>query len=452
LDQQIRNSSEDLYETYKDTNYISAYCIEIPPEVISDPRERAAAALKAVEEFYGLFTLPESFPKSLVLAIIAQETGRYFDFNNELVSGDWGRGLMQITTDDYVGAGSSECESDDCWNCRERQSIEACYSYYSNTQEGINRNVRDGYYALEDKFVSPFEAAHCANCEACGENITSEEICWISNVQRYNTGYNIPTEYLWKVGERLQKLSYNWYYAEGVEDDSGLGNKFIEAYNNREEIILCSSAHLRVYDSQGRAAGLIEGEVAQEIPNSIYDREREIVIIFFPIDSYYYEVVGTDEGSYGLGVDSVEDGESTTFTAADIPTTSRAVHQYTIDWETLSQGGEGVTVQVDSDGDGKFEDTFTSDDELTQDEFLEETNPPLIGDFGSANNGPPDCKVDFEDLMIFALAYGSTSSDANWNPVCDIASEGGVLEPDGVIDFEDLMIFAMNYGKTCADL
>jgi basic membrane protein A len=48
--------------------------------------------------------------------------------------------------------------------------------------------------------------------------------------------------------------------------------------------------------------------------------------------------------------------------------------------------------------------------------------------------------------MIFAMAYGSTPADANWNPVCDIAGDGGVLEPDGVIDFEDLMIFAMHYG------
>jgi uncharacterized protein YjdB len=75
----------------------------------------------------------------------------------------------------------------------------------------------------------------------------------------------------------------------------------------------------------------------------------------------------------------------------------------------------------------------------------------LLGDFGSANNGPPDCKVDFEDLMIFALAYGSTPSDGNWNPVCDITGPDGPA-PDGVIDFEDLMVFAMHYGETCADL
>jgi len=58
----------------------------------------------------------------------------------------------------------------------------------------------------------------------------------------------------------------------------------------------------------------------------------------------------------------------------------------------------------------------------------------IPGDF----NG--DGQVQFEDLMIFALAYGSTPSDGNWNPLCDIYS-------DDKIDFEDLMIFAMNYGK-----
>ncbi len=68
----------------------------------------------------------------------------------------------------------------------------------------------------------------------------------------------------------------------------------------------------------------------------------------------------------------------------------------------------------------------------------------LLGDFGGPNSGPPDGVVDFEDLMIFAMAYGSTPADANWNLLCDIY-------PDGVIDFEDLMIFAMNYGKTSDD-
>jgi len=47
---------------------------------------------------------------------------------------------------------------------------------------------------------------------------------------------------------------------------------------------------------------------------------------------------------------------------------------------------------------------------------------------------------DFEDLMLFAFAYGSCEGDVNWDPNYD-------LYPDGCINFEDLMIFAMNYGE-----
>jgi len=72
----------------------------------------------------------------------------------------------------------------------------------------------------------------------------------------------------------------------------------------------------------------------------------------------------------------------------------------------------------------------------------------IPGDFGSAEGPTPDGCVDFEDLMIFALAYGSIPADDNWNSVCDIASQGGILQPDSVIDFEDLMIFAMHYGES----
>jgi hypothetical protein len=225
---------------------------------------------------------------------------------------------------------------------------------------------------------------------------------------------------------------------------------------------LCSPGEMRVYDSEGRVTGLINGEVKGEIPYSAYNDNT--VIILSSVDSYRYEVVGTGEGSYGLGVASVEDEEVTTFTATDIPTTSSAVHDYTVDWNALSQGNNGVTVKVDSDGDGNFEDTFTADNDLTQEEFEKETGQPsssiptptpqqqsIIGDFGSANGGPPDCKVDSEDLVIFDIAYGSTTLDVNWNSDCDIASEGGVLEPDGVIDFEDLAVFSMYYGKTCSD-
>ena len=61
------------------------------------------------------------------------------------------------------------------------------------------------------------------------------------------------------------------------------------------------------------------------------------------------------------------------FTADDISTAPKVVHQYTVDWEALSLGEEGVIIKIDSDGDGIFEQTITTDSELTHDEFMLQT-------------------------------------------------------------------------------
>jgi len=52
-----------------------------------------------------------------------------------------------------------------------------------------------------------------------------------------------------------------------------------------------------------------------------------------------------------------------------------------------------------------------------------------------------DLKVDIFDVVLACAAYGSTPSDPDWNPVCDLA------EPYGSIDIYDVMIIAGSYGK-----
>ena len=160
-----------------------------------------------------------------------------------------------------------------------------------------------------------------------------------------------------------------------VNTSAGTSNVAVFTYrvSTLIEVYLCSPGELRVYDSQERVTGLINGAVKEEIPYSAYFDNT--VVIFSPSDSYRYEVVGTDNGTYGLTVTSVENGNATTFTAVDIPTTKKVRHQYTIDWDVLSQGEKGVTVQIDSDGDGVFERTVTADNELFQEEFLTPTLP-----------------------------------------------------------------------------
>jgi hypothetical protein len=73
----------------------------------------------------------------------------------------------------------------------------------------------------------------------------------------------------------------------------------------------------------------------------------------------------------------------------------------------------------------------------------------LPGDFvGPMGDPTPDGKVDFNDLMVFATAYGSEVGDPNWNTLCDICGYLGDPSPDGKVNFDDLMVFATDYGKT----
>ena len=141
-----------------------------------------------------------------------------------------------------------------------------------------------------------------------------------------------------------------------------------------------SPGELCLYDAQGQVTGLVNGEVREEIPNSLYDEENKIVALFSPTDSYYCQVVGTDEGSYELDATSIENGTATTFTATDIPTIPGAVHRYTIDWNALARGEEGVVLQMDIDGEGTFEKTSQVGSELDGSLLaVSEITPPQDG-------------------------------------------------------------------------
>jgi parallel beta-helix repeat protein len=137
--------------------------------------------------------------------------------------------------------------------------------------------------------------------------------------------------------------------------------------------IIGSPGELRIYDSKGHVTGLVNGEIKEEILGSAY--ANGTILILFPNETYRYEVIGIDDGTYKLLIISVEDVDATTFTATEIPTSSNAIHQYTIDWSALSRSEEGVTAQIDSNGDGTFEKTFTSGSELTRDEFMLQVFP-----------------------------------------------------------------------------
>jgi hypothetical protein len=51
-----------------------------------------------------------------------------------------------------------------------------------------------------------------------------------------------------------------------------------------------------------------------------------------------------------------------------------------------------------------------------------------------------DFKVNLQDLVILADAYGTTPGDTNWNPNTDINNNGKV-------SLTDLVILALHYGQ-----
>jgi WD40 repeat protein len=192
---------------------------------------------------------------------------------------------------------------------------------------------------------------------------------------------------------------------------------------------ISSPGELRVYDSQNRVTGLVKGAVKEEIPMSIYDEESKSIAIFSPSDAYRYEVVGTDAGTYVLEVTSVDAGETTIFTATDIPTSTNTLHQYAVDWEALSKGEKGVTIQLDSDGDGRFEETISAGATFT-------TEKELPWDINS------DGIVDISDLTIVAKHFGEF-------PPTDSRVD---VNKDGKVDISDLLIVGSYFGKKAARL
>ncbi len=129
----------------------------------------------------------------------------------------------------------------------------------------------------------------------------------------------------------------------------------IRVFYGRDALVIAaeSPVEIRVYDSKGRVTGIVNGEIKEDIPNSGY--YENTVIILSPLDSYSYEVTGTGEGSYGLTVTSIAEQEISSYSLADTPISTKAIHQYTINWDVLAEGEKGVTMKIDSDGDGTFE-------------------------------------------------------------------------------------------------
>jgi len=157
-----------------------------------------------------------------------------------------------------------------------------------------------------------------------------------------------------------------------------------------------SPVELRVYDTMGRMTGLENGIVITEIPDSYYDAESESVIIVNAeangviVDRI--ELIGTDDGVYGLDVILHENEDSTdSVIMKEIPVTENEVHEWVFEWDTFSsESSENLefSVKIDSDNDGDIDSTaqFAQKNPAPNSQIITETstdpsdNPTLTGD------------------------------------------------------------------------
>ncbi|OHB77909.1 MAG: hypothetical protein A2Z25_23215 [Planctomycetes bacterium RBG_16_55_9] len=387
---------------------------------------RASLISEYVRQYCHTF-LPDYFPPELVLAIAAQESGGVY-FDNMYVSEDCGRGIMQITSEDYFRTGSGvECTDTDSVHCGPTK----CESYYKNTVCGIEANIKDGLYALADKYK--LYAPDCPGDGLIrdGLEFSCEDIQKIMTVWGYN-GIAFDRHYFRLVGDKLDNLSA-YFPGESYNDTDNLIQKLRLADNNKEEIWVYSPVLLSVTDPIGQTTGMVGGEIQVEIPASIYDSDNEAVIVFLPEGSLRYRVVGKSEGVYGLSIESTISGTSMFFRANDIPTSPSAIHEYAIDWDILSQDEKGAKVKIDAEGDGSFERSITADRELTADEF---NGVPV------ANAGPDETveSTSHEGAVVTLDGSGSMDPDSTPGTNDDILhfdwwEEGNPLWSGEIIDY-----------------
>lgn len=337
---------------------------------------------------FQTFIQGSAFPKELIMAIIAEESGND-EFNNEICAGilDGGVGIMQITSTDAKGLGSSLFNKLKLGDCNKKTTgwVGMLSQFYSNASQGIYANIKDGFRVLQDKFAQAVRIMQnpkiISPCPIIIENteITCTDLKQILTVWGYNgfgkDKYGDYSNYLGRVAQKLKGL--NTYFVGAIDSNNQIAlytvsDKLTLANDNKQLIKLNSPGELQVIDPENNITGVVDGVTKEDIPLSVYRVESKGVAVFFPGDIRRYKVVGTSDGEYGLDIDYTKNGVLRIFRAVNIPTTPGEIHEYLIDWDALDRGERGVTVRIDTNGDGIIDRVVQSDGTLT------EIEPPTV--------------------------------------------------------------------------
>lgn len=340
------------------------------------------------------------FPEKVIWGMAAQETGP-FDFNNQIVSFDYGHGIMQLTfnawfyehyyaesratfdkrgdgsnvylslcnsinsadyVDCYTGAGTGNTSTKPYKNYQGNVA-NPVYKQYANTRQSIYANIKDGMRVLKDSYY-----------KACDNDPSSQTIgsttytCLDREIIVSTAQYNGTSTYLGAVANKLENID-TYFPGNNANDLSSLIDKFYEASDHSVYVALNSPGDLSVTDEKGRKVGVVDGEIKNEIPFASYNPNTRSIKIFFPQGSLVYKVTGTRAGKYSLTTTVTEDGRATQYAARGIPMLPKAVHTYSV---SGSKSKPSLKLEVDRSGTGKVDRTITAETVLTGDQYMNE--------------------------------------------------------------------------------
>lgn len=412
--------------------------------VLNTKKLRSDKILEIVEHYYNdtstvksLYSSDDNFlisklkninlPKELILAIFAQESGSV-DFDNENVSFDFGHGISQVTIHAKVNSKKNSVDPrgqaslvkleicrnilldnnkryisglDEYKNCYKQvlnskekllkneydnyKHIEenVKYKQYTNTEQSMYANIKDGLSVLRTKYKAVFNNP-CSKDVILGSLIfTCNDINIIKSVWGYNGASLTAKDYLGAVSGRLKTLNKN-YNGIFYDNNDLLIEKLAYAGKHRVELKAHSPIQINIRDLNNSNVGLVDGIELNDISTGAYDEENERAVIFFPEDSYTYEVVGDSEGgNYGLDIDIYDDSEEPiSFRSIDLPIIPGEKHIYKVNEEKLKNNEpDSVAISIDKNGDGLPEKTIYSGNQLLslEDKVFEANNTPQAG-------------------------------------------------------------------------
>lgn len=407
----IVDPTDDVSGYVKDTNFLqetdSQYTLRFKSDINLGAEERPSAIIKAIDHYYddtrfdsslyssdgngGYISRIKSvnYPKELTYGIAAQESGDIIDkFDNEIVSYDYGHGIMQNTFDAWFretqGINSStydnrgiasnviipRCSSInssnylDCYEYagvpydghkktyKHYQDIETnpIYKQYSNKLQSVYANIKDGMQILASKTYTSFIENVSGNVIIGTDTYSESDRKNILTTWLYN-GYtpdNTNCNYVSNVADKLDAIS-TYFPGVSISSLSDLIQKMHTVGQNAICTNLKSDYNTLTVSSSSNAIGMINGVKTNTFPFAVYDTvNNSIGILAADLNNdYSYTVNGNANDLYNLNITIKDGNESETFIAKDIPIKKSEKHIYKIDKEALKEGkNNAITIKV----------------------------------------------------------------------------------------------------------